>query len=76
MIKCLLTEFGRAGWENIWLSVRTHGPRCTPSVQPRAKYFPVRPSHSVNIILYKLFIWVKKKKKYEKHWADSSLIYH
>ena len=24
----------------IWLSVRTHG--------PRVKYFPVRPSHSVN----------------------------
>ena len=40
MIKCLLTEWGRAGRENIWLSVRTHG--------PRAKYFSVRPSHSGN----------------------------
>ena len=40
MIKCLLTELGRAGRENIWPSVRT--PR------PRAKYFPVRPSYSVN----------------------------
>ena len=40
MIKSLLTELGRAGRENIWLSVRTHG--------PRAKYFPVWPSHSVN----------------------------
>ena len=40
MIKCLLTEFGRTGRVNIWLSVRTSW--------PRAKYFPVRPSHSVN----------------------------
>ena len=34
MIKCLLTELGRAGRENIWLSVRTHGPRCARSVRP------------------------------------------
>ena len=34
MIKCLLTELGRAGREQIF--------------GPRAKYFPVRPSHSVN----------------------------
>ena len=27
MIKCLLTELGWAGQENIWLLVRTHGPR-------------------------------------------------
>ena len=26
MIKCLLTDLGRARQENIWLSVRTHGP--------------------------------------------------
>ena len=44
MIKCLLTELGRAGRENIWLSVRTHGPRCARSVRPDL----VRPSHSVN----------------------------
>ena len=24
MIKCLLTNLGRAEWENIWLSVRTY----------------------------------------------------
>ena len=41
MIKCLLTELGRTGEEDVWLSVRTHGPA-------RAKYFPVRLSHSVN----------------------------
>ena len=29
MIKYLLTKLGRAGWENIWLSVKAHGPRCT-----------------------------------------------
>ena len=40
MIKCLLTELSGAKWENIGLSVKMHG--------PRAKYFPVRPSHSVN----------------------------
>ena len=40
IIKCLLTELGGSGRENIWLSVRTHG--------PLAKYFPVRPSHSGN----------------------------
>ena len=34
MIKCLLTELGRAGRKNIWLSVRTHGPRCARSVRP------------------------------------------
>ena len=34
MIKCLLTELGRAGRENIWLSVRMHGPRCARSVRP------------------------------------------
>ena len=33
MIKCLLTERGRAGRENIWLSVRTHGPRCPRSLR-------------------------------------------
>ena len=27
MIKCLLTELGWAGQENIWLLVRTHGPQ-------------------------------------------------
>ena len=50
MIKCLLTEQGRAGRENIWLSVRSYEPRCSWSVHPDlgAKYFPVRPSHSVN----------------------------
>ena len=26
MIKCLLTELGRAGRENIWPSVMAHGP--------------------------------------------------
>ena len=34
MMKCLLTDLGRAGRENIWLSVRKHGPRCARSVRP------------------------------------------
>lgn len=32
MIKCLLTDFGQAGWENIWPSVMMQGPHCTWSV--------------------------------------------
>ena len=32
-IKCLLTELGRAGRENIWPSVISHGPRCARSVR-------------------------------------------
>ena len=33
MIKCLLSELGRAGRENIWPSVMGHGPRCARSVR-------------------------------------------
>ena len=33
MIKCLLTELGRSGQENIWPSVMAHGPRCARSVR-------------------------------------------
>ena len=33
MINCLLTEFGWAGRENIWLSVIKQGPRCAPTTQ-------------------------------------------
>ena len=33
MIKCLLTELVRAGWENIWPSVVVHEPRCARSVR-------------------------------------------
>ena len=32
MIKCLLTELGRAGRGNIWPSVMANGPRCARSV--------------------------------------------
>ena len=30
--KYLLTEFGWAGQENIWLSVMAHGPHCSQSI--------------------------------------------
>ena len=33
MINCLLTKFGWAGRENIWLSVMKQGPRCAPTTQ-------------------------------------------
>ena len=51
MIKCLLTEFGRAGQENIWLSVMTHATRGARSIRHDLEpnqYFPVRSCHSVN----------------------------
>ena len=47
----LLTEYGRAGLENIWLSVRTYGPRWARSVRPDLKpnIFPSGPpTQSVN----------------------------
>ena len=45
MIKYLLTKLGRAGWENIWLSVMVHGPRCARSVRHdlEPKVFPSGP---------------------------------
>ena len=45
MIKCLLTELGRAGRENIWSSVMVHGPRCVRSVRhhPGPNIFPSGP---------------------------------
>ena len=33
IIKCLLTELGRAGRENIWPLVMAHGARCARSVR-------------------------------------------
>ena len=53
MIKCLLTELGRARRENIWPSVMAYGPSADVRTPwPRAKYFPVRPSHSVNKYIF------------------------
>ena len=54
------TEFlwifkGRAGRENIWLSVRTYGPRCTRSVCPdlEPNIFPSGPpTQSISILSY------------------------
>ena len=42
MIKCLLTELGWVGREDIWFSVWTHGPRCAtvgPYVQTSSQKF-------------------------------------
>lgn len=44
MMKFLLTELGRIGRENIWLSIRTSW--------FWVKYFPVRLSHSVNKYIF------------------------
>ena len=46
MLKCLLTEFGGAYWENIWLLFMTQTSLCS---WPQAKcIFPTSFSHSVN----------------------------
>ena len=44
--KCLLTELGWAGRENIWPSVMAHGPRCARSVRQDLgpNIFPSGPS--------------------------------
>ena len=52
MIKCLLTELDWAGRENIWPSVMAHGPRWARSVHHDLKYFPDRPSLSVNKYIF------------------------
>ena len=40
MIKCLVTEFGWAERDNIWLSVMKQGPRCAPTTQSiKTQYF-------------------------------------
>ena len=51
MIKCSLTELGRAGRENIWPSVMAHGPCCARSVRHdlRPNIFPSGPpTQSIN----------------------------
>ena len=46
MIKCLLTEFGGASGENIWLGVMKKGPHCAQSVgyDPEPNIFQFSPS--------------------------------
>ena len=55
MIRCLLTEWGRARQENIWLLVMLNRPRCTRSIHHTpwhwGRYFPVWPSYSVNKLI-------------------------
>ena len=50
VIKCWLTEFGRAKRENVQCSVLTHRVRCARSVRHdlEPNNFSVQPSHSVN----------------------------
>ena len=51
IIKCLLTELGRAGRENIWHAVMVHGPRCARSVRHDLgpNIFPSGPpTHSIS----------------------------
>ena len=64
MIKCLLTEWGQAGRENIWLSVRMHRPRNSRSVRPDLEqiFFPSGQNHLVNkyIICFKLNVFTRE----------------
>ena len=51
MIKCLLTELGRAGREKIWPSVMAHGPSAARSVRHDLgpNIFPsASPTHSIS----------------------------
>ena len=54
MIKCLLTEFGGAGRENICLSVMKQGPRRARSVghMPEPNIFPSGPTTQSIITQY------------------------
>ena len=61
MINSLLTEWDWAGLENIWLSVRMHG--------PQAKYCPVRPSHSVNKYIIFFFCFFLSKTGFNFHFV-------
>ena len=58
MIKCLLTELGRAGRENIWPSVMAHGPRCARSVRHDlgSNIFPSGPP-TQSVSTYYIFSW-------------------
>ena len=60
MIKCLLTEFGRARRENIWLSVMKHGPRCARSVRHdlEPNIFPSGPPTQSISTYYLLFLFL------------------
>ena len=58
MIKCLLTEFGRASAENIWLGVMKERPRCARSVghdpEPSIFFRPAlllnQQEHSISVL--------------------------
>ena len=74
MIKCLLTELGRAGRENIWPSVMAHGPRCARSVRHDLgpNIFPSGPpTQSISTYYYFTLmpfyhIWSRERTKYGK----------
>ena len=54
MIKCLLTDLGRAGRENIWSSVMAHGPPCARSVRHDLG-LNIFPSAALPLSLYYIF---------------------
>ena len=55
MIKCLLTELGWAGQENIWLLVRTHGPRAKYLTSLLALPLSQKVHFSVLFIIYYIY---------------------
>ena len=60
MIKCLLTELGRAGRENIWPELMAHGPRCARSVRHELgpNIFPSGPpTQSISTYSFSQLIW-------------------
>ena len=67
--KCLLTEWGRAGRENMWLSVRMHGPRYVWFIHPdlEPNIFPSGPP-TQSISTY--YICCKLLKKWDSKLAN------
>ena len=59
MIKCLLTEWGRAGLENIWFSVRTHGPCCAWSVRPDLEPYYTCTLNSLSLFWLAMYTFAK-----------------
>ena len=77
MIKCLLTELGRAGRENIWPSVMAHGPRCARSVRHDLgpNIFPSGPpTQSINTYYCTYVMLILKKIVRKRHiWKQKLL---
>ena len=76
MIKCLLTELGRAGRENIWPSVMAHGPRCARSVRHDLgpNIFPSGPPTQSISTYYYIVLGVASKSDISRRYQQYNMI--